>query len=83
MIYFVYGITDCPACLRSCALLMERGVDYVFIETDFARTYRDELKEEFDWPTFPMIVKICGDEEEFVGGYDELRLALSHDSPPT
>ena len=24
MIYLIYGITDCPACLRACADLMEK-----------------------------------------------------------
>tara|TARA_R110002074_G_scaffold14944_2_gene51844 strand:- start:1 stop:234 length:234 start_codon:yes stop_codon:yes gene_type:complete len=71
-IYLVYGITDCPACLRACADLMERDKEYVFIETDFSKTYRDSLKEEFDWDTFPMIVKVTDTGENFVGGYDQL-----------
>jgi glutaredoxin-related protein len=71
-IYLVYGITDCPACLRACADLMERDKEYVFIETDFSKTYRNSLKEEFDWDTFPMIVKVTDIGESFVGGYDQL-----------
>jgi len=51
---------------------MERDKEYVFIETDFSRTYRDSLKEEFDWDTFPMIVKVTDTGENFVGGYDQL-----------
>jgi glutaredoxin len=75
-VYIVYGTTDCPACLRARAALMERDKEYAFVETDFSTSYRDALKEEFAWPTFPMIVKATGDAEEFIGGYDDLRYIL-------
>jgi len=55
MVYFVYGITDCPACLRACAALMEADLEYVFIETDFAKSYRKELQQQYEWHTFPII----------------------------
>ena len=71
-IYLVYGITDCPACLRACADLMEREKEYVFIEADFSSTYRTSLKKELEWSTFPMIVRATEDDEEFIGGYDDL-----------
>jgi glutaredoxin len=82
-VYIVYGITDCPACLRACADLMERSVEYAFVETDFSKSYRDALKREFNWSTFPMIVKVCGDEEEFIGGYNEMKMLFPTDAPPT
>ena len=82
-VYIVYGITDCPACLRACADLMERDIEYAFVETDFSKSYRDALKKEFEWPSFPMVVKVSGDEEEFIGGYDEMRLLFSVDPAPT
>ena len=79
-IYLVYGITDCPACLRACADLMEREKEYVFIETDFSPTYRTSLKKEFEWSTFPMVVKVTEDAEELVGGYDDLCYILEKES---
>ena len=82
MVYIVYGITDCPACLRACADLMEKGYEYVFVETDFSKTYRQQLKKQFNWPTFPMVVKLFRDEEMFVGGYSELHADL-HSAPKT
>ena len=30
-IYLIYGISDCPACLRAQAVLMELDLEYVFI----------------------------------------------------
>ncbi len=79
-IFIVYGITDCPACLRAQADLMERDKEYVFVETDFSKNYRIALKDEFGWPTFPMIVHITDEEEQFIGGYDELCLVLEKES---
>ena len=79
MIYLIYGITDCPDCLRAQADLMHRGLEYAFVETDFSPSYRKALKAEFEWPTFPMIVKLSGDEREFIGGYDDLCRILKKD----
>lgn len=79
-VYIVYGITDCPACLRACADLMERDIEYAFVETDFAKSYRDALKKEFNWSTFPMIVKVFRGEEDFIGGYEDLCYVLEKDS---
>jgi glutaredoxin len=75
-IYIIYGITDCPACLRACADLMERDIEYAFVETDFSKSYRNALKKEFNWSTFPMVVKVLESGEYFVGGYDDLRNIL-------
>ena len=84
MIYFVYGITDCPACLRACAALMESDLEYVFVETDFAKSYRVQLKKQHRWSTFPIIVRRTNTGPELetletliIGGYDELTRHLN------
>ncbi len=79
----MYGITDCPACLRACALLMEKDREYVFVEADFSKTYRNIIKQKFDWTTFPIVVMLCDDKEELVGGYDELICILDKEAHPT
>ena len=76
MVYFVYGITDCPACLRACALLMESDLEYVFIETDFAKSYRKELQQQYRQSTFPIIIRKSTMETLIIGGYDDLCLHL-------
>jgi len=72
MIYFIYGITDCPACLRACADLMEADKEYVFVETDFAPTHRTYLKAYFDHSTFPIVARLEDSEHVLIGGYEEL-----------
>ena len=81
-IYLVYGITDCPACLRACADLMDLGQEYVFIETDYSKSYRAAIKEELGHDTFPIIVKVDDSGEYLVGGYDELLHYLEFDELP-
>ncbi len=76
-VYIIYGITDCPACLRACADLMDLELEYVFVETDFSPTYRENLKKELKWSTFPIILKVTEDGESLVGGYDDLIYELT------
>ena len=71
-VYIIYGITDCPACLRAQADLMDLGKEYVFIQTDFSKYYRATVKEEFNWKTFPIILLISPNGEKLIGGYDQL-----------
>jgi glutaredoxin len=77
MTYFVYGITDCPACLRACADLMEAELEYVFVETDFAKSYRTQLKKEHRRSTFPIIIRRSEMETLVIGGHDDLQTHLN------
>ncbi len=79
-VFIIYGITDCPACLRVQADLMQHDIEYAFVETDFSKKYRELLKKKFNWPTFPIIVKLSGDEEVLIGGYNDLLKFLSQQS---
>jgi glutaredoxin len=71
--YIVYGITDCPACLRACADLMEADIEYVFVEMDFSKTYREYIKNRHQWPTFPIIIRQSYNTTLRIGGYDQLK----------
>ena len=73
--FLIYGISDCPSCLRACADLMDLYplCEYVFVNTDFAPAYRDSLKQKYSVSTFPII--ICDDE--LVGGYEDLSSFLA------
>jgi glutaredoxin len=69
---FVYGVTDCPHCLRACADLMSAGRQYVFINMDYAAAYRDHIKERFSWETYPIILEFRN-ELNLIGGYEQLK----------
>ena len=79
MIFKIYGITDCPSCLRACADLMDcyPEKEYVFVDTGFSKKYRRMLQQKFKWPTFPIIVTVNAEgNEDLVGGYDDLLYVL-------
>jgi len=76
-VFLIYGVSDCPHCLRACADLMEQDRPYVFIEMDFAKDYREMIKQKFDWTTYPIIVILINGEEKIIGGYQELLTHLA------
>ena len=77
MFYKVYGISDCPSCLRACADLMDADLEYVFVNCDFSKLYRKQIREELNWSTFPIIILETGDKSLLIGGYDQLNNALN------
>ena len=73
MVYYIYGISDCPSCLRACADLMEADLEYIFIEMDFAPSEMRSIRDRLQWPTFPIVVVKREGEEEVLGGYEQLK----------
>jgi len=73
MIYLIYGITDCPSCLRAEADLMEADKEYVVITADFSKNYRKLIREQLKWPTFPIVVLQEDNNNTIIGGLEQLR----------
>ena len=76
--FVIYGVTDCPHCLRAQALCMEKDADYTWVMMDWSKEYRELVKGTFNWTTYPIITKLdykSGDEN-LVGGFDELQARL-------
>lgn len=76
--YVIYGVTDCPHCLRAQALCMEKDIEYVWVSMDWSKTYREDIKKRKNWNTYPVITRYSTLEtsEFLVGGFDELQLEL-------
>ena len=78
--YMIYGVSDCPHCLRAQALCMESDVDYAWVMMDWSKEYREYIKGSWKWKTYPIITKMSFTErtssEVLVGGFDELQLEL-------
>tara|TARA_Y100000034_G_scaffold129413_1_gene185809 strand:- start:247 stop:417 length:171 start_codon:yes stop_codon:yes gene_type:complete len=55
---------------------MEAGVSYAFVNMDFAPDYRASLTHKFNWPTFPVVVKIVDGKEILIGGYEQLKESM-------
>lgn len=89
--FIIYGISDCPACLRACADALELypSSEYVFVNCDFSPSYRESVKNKYNFYTFPIIVMRTGEKEQLVGGHSELVQFLAasggrgeHPAPP-
>ena len=82
--YMIYGVSDCPHCLRAQALCMEKDVDYAWVMMDWSKDYREWQKDLLKWKTYPIVTKLTwiGPPhdpeyiEDLVGGFDELQLEL-------
>ena len=81
--FMIYGVSDCPYCLKAQALCMEKDVDYAWVMMDWSKEYREYIKGSWKWKTYPVITRMFFDEdgsEEFIiGGFDELSEVLSSD----
>ena len=78
--YMIYGVSDCPHCLRAQALCMEKDIEYVWVNMDWSKQYREYIKSDWNWKTYPIITKMSFTEGTsrmwLVGGFDELQLEL-------
>jgi glutaredoxin-related protein len=52
---------------------MEADNEYVFVEMDFSKTYREYIKNKHQWPTFPIIIRQSHNTVARIGGYDQLK----------
>ncbi len=80
MYYMIYGISDCPSCLRAAALLMEKDLEYAVVEMDFSKQCIKDVKRRFNSGTFPIIVMVNDQNTTVIGGYECL---VGHVQPPS
>jgi glutaredoxin len=77
----IYGVSDCPWCLKAQALCMEKNVQYVWINMDWSEHYREMTKIKWNWKTYPIITNAFMDklspEEILVGGFEDLKKRTS------
>ena len=52
-------------------------LQYVYINMDFAESFRDELKEKFGYKSYPIITVIDNNVEKLIGGTEHLSRFLS------
>tara|TARA_R110002072_G_scaffold210690_1_gene368321 strand:- start:1477 stop:1743 length:267 start_codon:yes stop_codon:yes gene_type:complete len=78
-VYFVlFTKKDCHHCVEALDVLMRGHRSYVLHETDDLDRL-DELKEEHEWPTFPIVYISNGQRRRLIGGCAELKQFLAKD----
>ena len=62
---------------------MDKGVEYVWVNMDWSKQYREYIKVGWKWKTYPIITRVefdeLGPEQFIVGGFDELEQRLLSD----
>ena len=73
--YKIICWAECPFCLRSKTLLIEKEEQFEYCAVDHSKELLDYYKKVYKHDTVPMIVKLNteNDNEEFIGGYTELK----------
>ncbi len=79
MLIKIHGVSDCPACFKAQAMVMSAypKYEYVYINMDFAESFRDELKNKFSYKSYPIITVVDKDSEKLIGGTEHLKSFMS------
>ena len=77
--YMIYGVSDCPHCLRAQALCMEKDIEYVWVNMDWSKDFREKKKKHFKWKTYPIITRLHPYVEDLVGGTDAVQEHVAGD----
>ena len=76
--YRIICWSECPFCLRAKTLLLDKGVQFEYCSIDHSRKLLDYYKKVYKHDTVPMVTKINTEDgdEQFIGGYTELKKLL-------
>ena len=70
--YIIYGKKKCAFCENAISFLRKEGYDFEYYSMDEKLEHLAHLSTIYNWRTVPLILKVEGDVEEFIGGYDDL-----------
>lgn len=70
--YIVYGKKKCAFCENAIRLLRKEGYNFEYYSMDNKLEHLARLSTIYNWRTVPLILKVEGNAEEFIGGYDDL-----------
>ena len=71
--FIVYAKVECSFCVRAINKLNFHGLDYALVLIDKAPDLYEDMKNKYEHPTVPLVVKVnkVSKEEEFIGGCDD------------
>ena len=71
--YFLWIKSSCPFCVKTTELLKEQKVDFTSYDFCEKQDLLGEVKNNFSWPTVPMVLEIRSDGiQSFIGGYTDV-----------
>ena len=76
--YELHTKTDCNWCKKAIQLCIDKKLKYAIFSYDNCKPkILNEIKEEFQWKTIPIVVAYDGTERKFIGGYTDFEEHLS------
>jgi len=73
--YVVYVGKDCHHCTEALKVLVKKRLEHV-VRADTKTVL--SVQEKYNWKTVPLILKVEGGKETFIGGYTELYKHLNN-----
>jgi len=70
--FIIYGKKKCSFCENAIRFLRSEGYDFRYFSMDEKLEDLQHLSTIYNWRTVPLILKVEGNVEEFIGGYDDL-----------
>ena len=70
--YTIYGLKWCIFCLRAINFMQEKGLEFHYYPMDNQEDILNQIKEDYNHKTVPIIINNINGEEVLVGGYDDL-----------
>jgi glutaredoxin len=71
--FHVFAKKRCKHCKGAIDLLKDKSLDHVITYCDSAPTALKNLKSHCQWQTVPIIFEVAGENENFIGGFTELK----------
>lgn len=75
--YSVYAKTDCPFCKRAVSSLEEKNLPFIVIVTDKNPEFLEEIKNQTNHKTVPIILEHSESGIRLIGGSDDLQNYLN------
>jgi len=70
--FIIYGKIKCEYCRKAAELLRKEGYSFEYYSMDDKLEHLARLFTIYNWRTVPLILKVEGNFEEFIGGHDDL-----------
>lgn len=75
--YSVYVKTDCPFCKRAVSSLEQRNLPFIVIVTDKNLQFLEEIKQQTNHKTVPIVLEHSEMGIRLIGGSDDLENYLN------
>ena len=77
--YVLFIKETCPYCVMAVELLEEKNLEYDTINVNGNVILAQQVKNAFNWNTFPIVLEQENDVSKLIGGFDSLEGIVIND----